>query len=101
MDAGKFAPLSGGLHADTSLTELSRWWLDHMVRHRVRVTTWSRYEKQLRIVNERLGDMPVRKLRPENVAGVIVKSHNRTPPRVPTASACCSAHVAKLDPADR
>lgn len=71
LDAAKFAPLSSGFHADTTLTELSRWWLDHVARHRVRVTTWSTYDKQLRVVNERLGDVPVRKLRPENVAGVI------------------------------
>lgn len=42
-----------------------------MARHRVRATTWSTYEKQLRAVNERLGEVPVRKLRPEQVAGVI------------------------------
>ncbi len=76
LEAGKFAPLSGGFHADTSLTDLSRWWLDHVARHRVRVTTWSTYEKQLRVVNERLGDVPVRKLRPEQVAGVIADIAN-------------------------
>lgn len=70
-EAGKFAPLSGGFHAGTNLSELSRWWLDHVARHRVRVTTWSTYEKQLRVVNDRLGEMAVRKLRPEQVAAVI------------------------------
>jgi integrase len=76
LEAGKFAPLSGGFHADTSLTELSRWWLDHVARHRVRVTTWSTYEKQLHVVNERLGEVPVRRLRPEQVAGVIADIAN-------------------------
>ena len=70
-EAGTFAPLSGGFHAGTSLSELSRWWLDHVARHRVRVTTWSTYEKQLRVVNDRLGEFAVRKLRPEHVTAVI------------------------------
>ena len=63
LDAGKFSPLSGGFHADTTLSDLSRWWLDYVARHRVRVATWSTHEKQLHVVNDRLGDVVVRKLR--------------------------------------
>lgn len=70
-EAGKFTPLSGGFSANTNVNELSRWWLDHIARHRVRVTTWSTYEKQLRVVCAQLGETAVRALRPEHVAALI------------------------------
>lgn len=54
------------------MAELGRCWLDHVAVHRVRVTTWSTYDKQLRLVGARLGNVPVRKLRarPGRHAGV-------------------------------
>ncbi len=70
-EAGKFTPLAGGFGANTNVNELSRWWLDHVARHRVRVTTWSTYGKQLRVVGAQLGETAVRALRPEQVAALI------------------------------
>lgn len=61
------APLAQGFTTQSTVAELSRWWLDNIARHRVRVTTLATYEKQLRVVAERLGDVPVRQLRPEQV----------------------------------
>jgi hypothetical protein len=62
-----------GFTSESTLAELSRWWLDHVVRHRVKVTTWSAYYKQLRLVNGTLGDVSVHKLRPEQVAAFLSK----------------------------
>lgn len=64
----KLGPLADGFHAGTTLAELGRWWLDHVAVHRVRVTTWSTYDKQLRLVGARLGNVPVRRLRADQVA---------------------------------
>ena len=67
----KLGPLADGFHAGTTLAELGRWWLDHVAVHRVRVTTWSTYDKQLRLVGARLGNVPVRKLRADQVATMV------------------------------
>ena len=64
----KLGPLADGFHVGTTLAELGRWWLDHVAVHRVRVTTWSTYDKQLRLVGARLGNVPVRRLRADQVA---------------------------------
>ena len=39
------------------MAEISRWWLDTIARHRVRGTTWTTYDKQLRLVATHLGDI--------------------------------------------
>lgn len=70
-DAEKLAPLSGGFTAATTVRELSAWWLEHVVQHRVRATSLSTYTKHMRVVCERLGDVAVRRLQPEQVAGFI------------------------------
>src|SRR3954465_3075768 len=67
-EAARFAPLAEGFHIGTTLGEASRWWLDNIARHRVRITTRTAYDKQLRLVRTHLGDVPVRQLRPEQVA---------------------------------
>ena len=67
----KLGPLADGFHAGTTLAELGRWWLDHVAVHRVRVTTWSTYDKQLRLVGAWLGNVPVRKLRADQVATMV------------------------------
>ena len=67
----KLGSLADGFHAGTTLAELGRWWLDHVAVHRVRVTTWSTYDKQLRLVGTRLGNVPVRKLRADQVATMV------------------------------
>ena len=50
---------------------MSRWWLKAIARHRVRITTWTTYDKQLRVVGTHLGTIPVRQLRPEQVAAFL------------------------------
>jgi len=67
------APLADGFTTESTVAELSRWWLDNIARHRVRITTWSTYEKQLRLVSAGIGDVPVRRLRPEQVAAFVSK----------------------------
>ena len=49
-ETAKFAPLAEGFHEGTTIAELSRWWLDNVARHRVRGTTSTTYDKQLRLV---------------------------------------------------
>ncbi len=71
LEAGKFAPLAGGFHADTSPEQLVS-----LVAGSRRLSSCARHdlvqcEKQLHVVKDRLGDAAVRKLRPEHVAGVI------------------------------
>jgi integrase len=70
-EEGRFATLGEGFGAETTVRELTRWWLDNVARHRVRITTWTTYDKQLRAVCCSLGDVQVRKLRPEQVAGFV------------------------------
>ena len=71
--AERCGPLAEGFQADSTVAELTRWWLDTIARHRVRVTTWSTYDKQLRLVCGHLGNIPVRRLRPEQVASMVSK----------------------------
>jgi integrase len=66
-------PLAEGFRADSTVAELTRWWLDTIARHRVRITTWATYDKQLRLVCEQIGNVPVRRLRPEQVASMVSK----------------------------
>jgi Phage integrase, N-terminal SAM-like domain len=70
-EAARCAPLAKGFTTQSTVAELSRWWIDNVARHRVRVTTLATYEKQLRLVSSRLGDIPVRHLRPEQVAAFV------------------------------
>ncbi len=71
--AERCGPLAEGFHAGSTVAELSRWWLDTIARHRVRVTTWATYDKQLRLVCDHIGNIPVRRLRPEQVASMVSK----------------------------
>ena len=64
-------PLGEGFTTATTVAELSRWWLDHVARHRVRITTWATYDKQLAVVGRHLGAVPVRELRPEQVTAFV------------------------------
>jgi hypothetical protein len=45
-EAARFAPLAEEFHIGTTLGEVSRWWLDNISRHRVRITTWTTYDKR-------------------------------------------------------
>ena len=51
-DAENLGPLAEGFTADTTVAELAQWWLHTISRHRVWVTTWTTYEKQLRLLGD-------------------------------------------------
>jgi integrase len=72
-EAGRCAPLAEGCNTESTVAELSRWWLDNVARHRVRVTTWATYETQLKLVSDNIGAISVRKLRPEQVTAFVSK----------------------------
>jgi len=66
-DDARLSRLTDGVHSQSTLTELIRWWLNHIARHPVRITTLATYTTQLKLVEDRLGEIPVRQLRPEHV----------------------------------
>lgn len=51
--------------------KLMTWWLDRVARHRVRGTTFATYREQLPQVDEKIGGVTVRTLRPEQVTALI------------------------------
>jgi hypothetical protein len=65
------APLAEGFTTDSTVSDLSAWWLDSIARHRVRQTSLVTYRKHLDVVGNHIGDVPVRQLRPEQVAAMI------------------------------
>ena len=70
-DAKFASSLAGGFTAESTVAELTEWWLQNIARHRVRATTFATYRKQLRLVDEGLGSIPARELRPEQIAGFV------------------------------
>lgn len=70
-DDSRFATLDQGFTADSTVADLSEWWLQNVVRHRVRPTTFSTYRKQVRLIDAELGAVSARQLRPEQVAAFI------------------------------
>ena len=66
-ERARAVPLAAGFDSDATVGALATWWLDHVARHRVRVGTLATYRKQLRVVTDALGSVPVRRLRPEQV----------------------------------
>lgn len=70
-DDARFATLDQGFTADSTVADLSEWWLQNVVRHRVRPTTFSTYRKQVRLIDAELGAVSARQLRPEQVAAFI------------------------------
>ena len=67
-DDSRFGPVAEGFSHDSTLEQLATWWLENVARHRVRATTYATYTKQLRTAAEHLGPIPVRQLRPEQIA---------------------------------
>jgi hypothetical protein len=65
------APLTEGFCAQATVSELARWWVEHVARHRVRATTFATYRKQMSVVEARLGHVPVRALRAEQVTSFV------------------------------
>ena len=70
-ESARFAPLAGGFTAETTVGELGEWWLENIARHRVRSTSLRTYSKQMRVIRERLGEVQVRRLRPEQAASFV------------------------------
>ena len=50
-DAKFASSLVGGFTAESTVAELTEWWLQNIARHRVRATTFATYRKQLRLVD--------------------------------------------------
>ena len=67
-EAEAFGTLSNGFTPDSTVAEVAVWWLHHVARHRVRATSLATYRKRVDVISARLGSVPVRLLRPEQVA---------------------------------
>lgn len=67
-EAERFGTLSNGFTADSTVAEVAVWWLHHVARHRVRPTSLATYRKRVDVISARLGSVPIRLLRPEQVA---------------------------------
>ncbi len=63
-DDARFASLEEGITADSTVAELSAWWLQNVARRRVRDTTFAIYRKQVRSIDAGLGTIAARQLRP-------------------------------------
>lgn len=53
---------------DTTVAQLAAWWLTNVAAHRVRPSSYGRYVDRVRRITETIGDIPVMKLRAEQVA---------------------------------
>ena len=60
-----------GLSPTTTLAEFVDWWLENVIRHRVRPSSLTTCTKQMRTVCASLGDVAVAELRAEQVAGFL------------------------------
>jgi integrase len=70
-DEERFAALDEGFEADSTVADVTAWWLQNVARHRVRATTFATYRKQARLIEAGLGDTPARQLRHAQVAAFI------------------------------
>ena len=66
-EEAKYGALEEGFSAETTVGELAAWWLEHVARHRVRPTSLATYRKHVVVIDEKLGAVTVRELRPEQV----------------------------------
>jgi Phage integrase, N-terminal SAM-like domain len=66
------------------LAELAGWWLETIARHRVRASSFGKYEHRVERIVPLLGDVRVGALRPEQVAawqaGLLASLSLRRPP---------------------
>jgi integrase len=67
----KFGELGEGFTAETTVGELSTWWLEHVARHRVRPTSLATYRKHASVIDGKLGPVPVCELRAEQVTSFV------------------------------
>ncbi len=56
----RFAALDEGFEADSTVADVTAWWLQNVARHRVRATTFATYRKQARLIVAGLCDTPAR-----------------------------------------
>ena len=63
----RYGALAEGFSAETTVGELASWWLEHVARHGVRPTSLATYRKHVVVIGEKLGAVPVRQVRPEQV----------------------------------
>ncbi len=63
----RFGDLAEGFNGETTVGELSAWWLEHVARHRVRPTSLATYRKHVSVIDDKLGTAPVSELRAEQV----------------------------------
>ncbi len=68
VEDAQFGTLTQGFTVETTISELTQWWLEHVARHRVRPTSLATYRKHAHVIDEHLGSTPARELRPEQVA---------------------------------
>ena len=66
-EEAKYGALEEGFSAETTVGELAAWWLEHVARHRIRPTSLATYRKHVVVIDEKLGAVPVRQVRPEQV----------------------------------
>jgi hypothetical protein len=95
-EMAKYGKLKEGFHAESTLTELMNWWLERIARHRVRGTTFATYRKQLKQVEDRIGGLVVRTLRPEQLTTLmsdLVDAGSAS--RARTSERCSSRYSAK------
>jgi integrase len=67
QEVSRAAPLAEGFNAQSTIAELTRWWLDNVARHQVRASSWATYSKQASVLDAGLGNIAVRALRTEQV----------------------------------
>lgn len=60
---------SSTFHPNLTVGELGEWWLDVVMPHRVRESTLEKYRDRVKRITATLGHVPVRRLRPDGLAG--------------------------------
>ena len=78
---------------DTTVAELAGWWLDVVARHRVRTSSFGKYEDRVNRIIETLGPTPVRGVTRERVATWQSDLLNPASPRRPSLT--CEARCAR------
>jgi integrase len=62
------SPAHAALKATSSISDMALWWLETVARHRVRLSSFGKYEDRVARIVPTLGEVPVAELRPEQVA---------------------------------
>ena len=62
------SPAHAALNKKSTVSDMALWWLETVARHRVRPSSFGKYEDRVARIIPTLGDVPVGELRPEQVA---------------------------------